>query len=129
MFENAGEDPSGAMHRCEGDEGCTRWQGQKGDTYEEKLKACDECPRNCSPPPHPDEADDAADDDQEARELADRIEYLIAWEDAGIPTDWSAYTFDEKALFVIWRETEQAVKGIHTFRHQAWLKAQFKTDE
>lgn len=117
---------TGAFYRCEGDAGCVRWQSQKGDTYEEKVTCCVGCPKGCSPPIHPDDAIDSIDD--EVQDLVDRIETLIAWENAGIATDWSEHTFDTQKLFVIWRDAETQLALLHQVRWQTFLKSKFKTD-
>lgn len=111
-------------HKCEGDKGCDRWASAKGTTYEEKLSACKTCPQNCTPPPPPDLVTEP--DDNEVTDLVDEIEYIITWQDAGIATDWSAYTFDHQKLAVIWRAAEKQVERLQNSRMQAYLLSKFK---
>lgn len=107
VFEQAGEETDGGLHRCEGDKGCDRWIAQKGDTYEQKLKACEDCPKKCSPPAQ-NEITEAA--DAEVDRLVEQVRYLVSWEDAGIATDWSEYPFYIQRLFVMWRTAERDLK-------------------
>lgn len=127
VYEQAGEDPGGAFYRCEGEAGCTRWKNAAG-TYDEKLETViPGCDKKCSPPPR--EEDRAArSGDAAVRDLVDNTAQLIAWENAGIETDWAEYSFEQQKLFVIWREAEREVEALHKMRVQAWIKAQFTTD-
>lgn len=125
MLERAGE-ADAAGKRCEGDDGCERWQSAKGDTYEEKLTACEECPKKCLPPPSPAEA--AAGVEDEITELVDTIESLIEWEDAGVPTDWTCYGFAEMSLVRTWRTAEAFVHRQQQARISGFIKAWCKQE-
>lgn len=127
VFEDSGEDPEGiGGYRCPGEGLCQRWDGAAGD-YEQKTKACIGCPKECTPPFESRESGESreSESDAEIENLVDEIAYIIAWENAGIPTDWSVYSFEHQKLAVIWRETEQQVKRIHSIRLQAYLKGHF----
>src|SRR5690349_18569203 len=103
------------MYRCEGDAdpGCMRWQAQAGETYEEKSRACQQCPKNCMPPLR----DEDAAASREAELLVQQVSYLVAWENAGQDTDWNEYPFEIRKLFVVWREFERQVKNLRDARH------------
>lgn len=124
VFEQNGEDLAGVAHKCEGDKGCDRWASAKGDTYEQKLAACENCPKNCTPPSDPSIENDP--EDHDVADLVDKIECIVTWENAGIRTDWSAYSFDHQKLFVVWRAAEKRVEQIQNGRIQAYLMAKFK---
>lgn len=62
----------------------------------------------------------------EIESFVDDLEDIAEWEDAGFTTDWSAYDFDTRQLFKLWRTTEAECKEMRERRLDALVKGFLK---
>ncbi|MBV9242687.1 MAG: hypothetical protein JO314_11835 [Acidobacteria bacterium] len=119
MYKLAGEDLTG--RRCPGD-ACSRWQNAAG-TYEDKCLACIGC-GTCEGNPPPEEETESSGSRQSEDEiegLVDDIQDIAAYENAGLATDWSCYSFEYPRLVTTWREAENHLMRIQSGRLQSFL--------
>lgn len=64
--------------------------------------------------------------DDEIEDAVDDITDIVAWEDAGFPTDWTAYSLETKQLYRLWRSTEADVEEERRRRFDALVKSFLK---
>lgn len=119
MFENNGEEYEGARSRCPGDGACDLWDSTAGRPKEERELSCADCKR-CSGPPSEEEAAIIPDDDPAIADLVEEIADIILTQDAGSPTDWTAYPPEYLWLAGQWRAAEKMIAAL---RHHKLLQA------
>lgn len=129
VFELAGEDANAKVGQCPG-ESCKqfaeRFPKVRGKSWKERAEeacaGCSSCDGN--PPDEPEE--EGSGPTSEEQDLADLIEDIVDWEDAGFETDWSEYDFEICRLARYWRQCEREIERLHTGRFQAVIKGFLK---
>lgn len=140
MFSRAGETYEGGdTGKCPGEAACDDWRqpwepsgqwtaasGQTEAEWRHDLKEqsiCRGCPMFASKALA---MGGEAGDDEELSSEVEAVEDFVIWQNAGVPVDWDAYSFEFIQLVTVWREAEAVVEENRRRRFDALVKGFLK---